>query len=289
MQHDPGGVLNRGSRLRQRSLTRTVTLSAAAYIISTLFTGALPALAQSTEPYELHVQRELTLSGAGAGLLLAGLAVKEGQEPPSLADIAALDPAEINSFDRSATTQWSPDAATASDILAWSLLAAPVVFTASELERGNTPTLAVMYVETLLLKNGIVQLLKGTTERTRPFAYNDDPGVPENEKLKVSTRRSFPSGHTANAFAAAVFLGATYSKLHPDSQARTWVWVGSLTAASAVGYLRYSAGRHFPTDVFAGALLGSAIGYLIPKLHETDLAYTAPSPGGVQLGGSLRF
>jgi membrane-associated phospholipid phosphatase len=275
--------------VRRQSLTRTVSRILAACIITGLFAGAWPASAQSTAPYELHTQRELILSAGGAGLLLAGLAVKEGQEPLSLADIAVLDPADINAFDRPATRRWSPDAATASDILAWSLLASPVVFAASELEGGNAPTLAVMYVETLLLKNGVVQLLKGTTARTRPLAYNDDPDLPEGEKLRVSTRRSFPSGHTANAFAAAVFLGTTYSRLHPDSRARTWVWVGSLTAAGTVGFLRYGAGRHFPTDVIAGALLGSAIGYLVPKLHETDVVYTAPSSGSVALGLNLRF
>jgi len=169
------------------------------------------------------------------------------------------------------------------------LLASPVVFAATELEAGNAPTLAVMYVETLLIKNGIVQLLKGTTNRTRPFAYNDAATVPEGDKLLASTRRSFPSGHTANAFAAAAFIGTTYSKLHPDSRARTWVWVGSLTAAGAVGYLRYSAGRHFPTDVIAGAVLGTAVGYLVPKIHETDIAYASPAPSGLTLGVCLRF
>ncbi len=258
-------------------------------IATGLLTVASPAVAQSTDPYELHTRKELILPGAGACLLLTGFAVHRGQEPLSPADIEALDAADINALDRPATRQWSPDAGTASDILAWSLLAAPAILAANELESGHAATLAVMYVQTLLMNNGTIQLLKVTTNRTRPLAYNDDPAVPEEEKLKISTRRSFPSGHTANAFAAAVFLGTTYSKLHPDSRARTWVWVGSLTAAGTVEYLRYRAGRHFPTDLIAGALIGSSIGYLLPKLHENKAVYTAPSPAGLALGMNLRF
>jgi len=38
--------------------------------------------------------------------------------------------------------------------------------------------------------------------------------------------------------------------------------------ASTVGYLRYEAGVHFPTDILIGAIVGSAIGYAIPYLHR---------------------
>ncbi len=275
--------------MRQRVLTRTRDLIVAAHIATGLLSTPRPASAQSSAPYEMDAQREIVLSAAGSSLLLAGHAIGNGQKPLSIVDIEALDPTEINPFDRPATHQWSPDAATASDILTWSLLASPLIFAASELEAGNTPTLAVMYVETLLIKNGVVQVLKGITNRTRPLAYNHDPGVSDVEKLNVSTRRSFPSGHTANAFAAAVFLGATYSKLHPDSRARTWVWIGSLTAAGTVGFLRYRSGRHFPSDVAAGAAIGSTIGYLVPKLHETNAVYAAPTADGLELGLLVRF
>jgi membrane-associated phospholipid phosphatase len=43
---------------------------------------------------------------------------------------------------------------------------------------------------------------------------------------------------------------------------------GSLFLASVVGYLRYEAGEHFPTDIVAGAVAGSAIGYAIPWMHR---------------------
>jgi membrane-associated phospholipid phosphatase len=43
-----------------------------------------------------------------------------------------------------------------------------------------------------------------------------------------------------------------------------------LAAAGTVGYLRFAAGRHYPTDILAGALIGSLVGWLVPQLHEID-------------------
>jgi len=34
--------------------------------------------------------------------------------------------------------------------------------------------------------------------------------------------------------------------------------------------LRYASGKHFPTDIITGALVGSAVGYFIPFLHRTN-------------------
>jgi len=221
--------------------------------------------------------------------LFAGLAVQSNQEPLTLAEIEALDPSDVNAFDRPATEQWSTDADIASDVLLMTLMASPVALAVTETGNKNGLTLGVMYAETVLLNNGIVQLLKGVTDRTRPFAYNDDPDIPEEKKSETTTRRAFPSGHTANAFAAAVFLSSTYAKLHPQSSSRTWVWAGSLTAATAVGYFRYRAGKHFPTDIITGAVIGASFGYLIPKLHETGVVYVVPSEGGAAVGAVLRF
>ena len=253
-----------------------------------LLLGATPIAAQ-WRPYALHTGREVALTATGAGLLIAAFAVQQAQEPFTQTQIDALDPADVNAFDRRATEQWSPGAATASDVLVLTLLVSPLGLAASEFRRGQTVTLGLMYVETLFLAAGTTQLLKGVTNRTRPYAYNRDPAIPEEHKLDTHARRSFASGHTSTAFAAAVFLSSTYSRLHPQSPARTWVWIGSLASAGTVGYLRYRAGEHFPTDIIAGAVIGAAAGYLVPKLHETGPVYIAPSEEGLALGAVLQF
>lgn len=82
------------------------------------------------------------------------------------------------------------------------------------------------------------------------------------------TPRSFFSGHTSLAFGSAVFASTLFDHYYPESSLRPWVWGSSLAIASGMGYLRYASGKHFPTDIIVGALVGSAIGYVIPKLHK---------------------
>lgn len=69
------------------------------------------------------------------------------------------------------------------------------------------------------------ELLKRLTHRQRPDG---------------SDRLSFPSGHTANAFASS-----------------NWDVRVSFPLALATGYLRTAAARHYPTDIAAGAGVGA--------------------------------
>jgi len=59
---------------------------------------------------------------------------------------------------------------------------------------------------------------------------------------------SFPSGHTASAFA----LATIFAILDPGK----YRGIIYLLAACAIGYSRIYLGQHFPADVFGGALLG---------------------------------
>lgn len=66
--------------------------------------------------------------------------------------------------------------------------------------------------------------------------------------------KSFPSGHTTLAFATATTLSLQYKKWYVTVPAYAW--------AASVGYSRMRLGRHYPTDVLAGAVVGIGSGYL---------------------------
>jgi membrane-associated phospholipid phosphatase len=68
--------------------------------------------------------------------------------------------------------------------------------------------------------------------------------------VSMPTTRSFPSGHTAAAFAFATGAG------------RGLAWAGPplYALAALVGYSRVHTGVHYPLDVVAGALAGVALG-----------------------------
>lgn len=242
-------------------------------------------------PYDTSTSREASLFAAGSVTAGLGFVLSDNIEPLTPGQIESLDPADVHRFDREATRQWSTGAARASDVAVGVLLTAPVLLMVQG-EGSQSPwTLATMYGQTLLLNNGLVYILKGTVARTRPFVYNEDPAIPREEKLEKDARRSFPSGHTANAFAAATFVASVYNRLNPGSRSRGWIWGGTLATASVAGYLRYRAGRHYPSDILAGALMGSAVGLLVPWLHEVDgvTLGSAAGEGGLQLAWGTQF
>jgi membrane-associated phospholipid phosphatase len=105
------------------------------------------------------------------------------------------------------------------------------------------------------------QLVKGMAARERPSVHYGDPDRPRAHGDDFS----FWSGHTAFAFALAASAG-TLASLHGERNA-PWVWGVGMTVAAGEGYLRIASDEHYLTDVVAGAVLGTALGVLVPELR----------------------
>ncbi len=217
-------------------------------------------------PYKLSWTKESIAFGLGAVTGIPALILSDNSDTLTSEQILLLDKNEINGFDRFATNYYSPSVATASDILVITSVASPLLLMISPEIRGDVLTVGTMYAETMLLAAALPGLTKELINRTRPYAYN--PDAPMSVKTDADTRRSFFSGHTSIAFASAVFLSQVYSDYYPDSEYKPYVWGGSLLVATTVGLLRIFSGKHFPTDVLAGAAAGGLIGWLIPELHK---------------------
>ncbi len=101
---------------------------------------------------------------------------------------------------------------------------------------------ALLGAESLLVNQGVKRLF----ERVRPTA-SGDPRFPVRKPLTSS----FPSGHASSAFfAAAILTRATGRSLAP-----VWYSTAAIVAVSRA-YVRI----HHPSDVVAGAALGTALG-----------------------------
>ena len=93
-----------------------------------------------------------------------------------------------------------------------------------------------------------------------------------------SDRKSFPSGHTSAAFAAAATL---YSRQGAD------IGVPAMLAASFVGLARVQADKHHWYDVVVGAGIGSASGFLITRKRSRREALVLPWGDSTSAGVSV--
>ena len=109
--------------------------------------------------------------------------------------------------------------------------------------------------ETFLANAFVTTALKYSIKRDRPFV-----SYPEIDKETTGGSNSFPSGHTSEAFCTATSLSIAFPKWYII--APSFVWAG------VVGYSRMDLGVHYPTDVLAGAIVGSGTAYLCYKLNH---------------------
>lgn len=175
------------------------------------------------------------------------------------------DKDDVNSFDRFFMQSYSKKLDLAGDLLLVATMATPAVLATTQKEEWLT--CGVMYAETLLIANGIKEITKLCVNRARPYMYYDSETFPESDIDDGDWANSFPSGHCAMAFAGATFTSYTFCKYFPDSPWRFPVVASSFAMAAGTAALRFASGNHFVTDVLTGAVIGSAVGFLVPWLH----------------------
>ncbi len=113
---------------------------------------------------------------------------------------------------------------------------------------SNAKSVAVDAFASSFVAAGIITTsLKVVTGRSRPNAgsgtYNFQP---------FSGDDSFPSGHTTQAFALASVISEHYNE--------QWIDITSYGIATLVGLARIEQEKHFPSDVLAGAIIGTVVG-----------------------------
>jgi undecaprenyl-diphosphatase len=109
-----------------------------------------------------------------------------------------------------------------------------------------------------IINLGITAGLKYLVKRKRPFVTYK--GIIVNKSGKTCLDPSFPSGHSSTSFMLATSLSLAYPKWY--------VIVPSYAYAGTVAYSRMDLGVHYPSDVLAGALIGSGSAYLTYRISK---------------------
>jgi membrane-associated phospholipid phosphatase len=147
--------------------------------------------------------------------------------------------------------------------------------------------------EAVLIGAEVGNLIKGIAGRARPYL---DVTRPHDYRSfrgfgGGSDYRSFPSGHTIAAFAAASAVTSETKRWWPRS-----VWfVGPVMygGAWAVGWSRMFDNKHWASDVITGAAIGTFAGLKVVHWHHShpgnriDRIFLGPTLTRAPAGGSL--
>jgi membrane-associated phospholipid phosphatase len=124
--------------------------------------------------------------------------------------------------------------------------------------------------EALLVGEAVGGVMKDVFGRARPYV-DSVPNANDWSLLrgfrKGNAYRSFPSGHTTAAFAAAAAVSAETSRWWPGA-----IYVIGPTmygGAALVGLSRMYENRHWASDVIMGAAIGTFAGTKVVRYHRT--------------------
>jgi membrane-associated phospholipid phosphatase len=197
-----------------------------------------------------------------------------------------LNRADLSPLDRWHAGAWNPRAEIPSDLLSWGIGGAMVYADLWHLARG-TSTRQPLLEDALILAqafawNSAINLnVRAERVHPRPFVYGTCASAAQcDARSKGEAAGGFYSGHASAAFLGAVYVSTVYPLRHPEFEHKGWLWAGSLTAATGTAALRVAGGKHFPSDVIAGAAMGTLVGLGFIQLHlkETALWGVRPMP-----------
>ncbi len=140
----------------------------------------------------------------------------------------------------------------------------------------RSPSLTQVGVRTseAIVANALINgFFKGAFGRRRPFVNEQTPNVfGVGKGFNTPGRTSFPSGHTSSSFAFAT--AATVVLRQRSPRVARVAGPALFTAATLVAGARVYGARHWPSDVVAGATVGTLSGWLVTR-HDVEVSATS--------------
>jgi membrane-associated phospholipid phosphatase len=224
-----------------------------------------PSIAVAGEPaYRLVPALDIPVAAASLAISAATLL----STPISPAWCAPrCDPSTLPGIDSGLAGRWDTGFRTVSDVGLGVAVAGSVLLLGLVEDLGDAAQDGAVVLESVLVASALQTLTAMAVRRPRPFLYGDT--APLSDRTSPSAGLSFFSGHASASFAAVTAFWRALRRIDGGDTTRSWIAFGvGLGLASLVAASRVGAGQHFPTDVLAGAVVGSSIGVLVPALHE---------------------
>lgn len=190
---------------------------------------------------------------AAVGISVGASLVSKGFGP---APCAPCDPAGVPGIDRGTIRTIQETYSLATDLTVLGMGAGTWVDLGRRDPGGDVALTAS--IESVAWAGAATQIMKVAFRRIRPFMYSEDALEHANNP---DVQQSFPSGHAALAFA----LSTSYFLSMHHFYGQEPYWVFAPAAFVAVG--RVLAGKHWITDVLAGAAVGTATALIVHEVR----------------------
>ena len=250
--------------------------------------------------------KSLTYRTAAGAALFAVWQTSELGKGALVKDTPRWTDDNLNGYDQAGERlRWAPNAldeaaASMSDnALALTTVGAPLLALVGESRGVCLYEDLLVFEETLATAMILNQAAKFIARRERPFTRD----LPDEERQEICQSKrdcvdlnlSFYSGHASMGFVVAVAAGTIARERGYESAAAAYSL--GLLGAGLTSYLRVAAGKHYLSDVTLGAVMGAAVGYVVPKYLQplkqgkgkrslTLAPQLEPNTQGVSLMGS---
>lgn len=142
----------------------------------------------------------------------------------------------------------------------------------------NRLRLLFIYTQGYILTESVTGISKGLVSRFRPFVYRS---ITDINNLSINSKEeflediadtditnSFFSGDASITAFGFIFFAIAYHQLYQESKYKKLVSILAVIGTILVCYFRSMSGKHFPTDVAVGAIVGSLFAFIIVKIHN---------------------
>ena len=221
---------------------------------------------QKDKIYRMNYKVDIPIIVVGGAATIYSFTIIYTKKATPEATILALNKNNIPSFDRWATKYHDVNMDKISYYPFYAAMPLPLILLLDKKVSKDAGRIGLLYLEAFAFTGVVYAGAVYSVDRYRPDVYNTSLDM--SYRTNGNYRNSFFAGHVAVMATSTFFIAKVFDDYHPQSN---WKWViygGAAVATLGMGYMRLEAGKHFPSDILLGAVVGTASGLLTPTLHK---------------------
>jgi|GEM_PF-251200 len=216
--------------------------------------------------YKLNWKADAPLTAVGMGWSLYAFSKIYAKDSSTYAQLDALDKKKVPGIDRWAAGMHDEEMDRISNYLFYGSLTFPAFLFIDKKIRKDAAKVSFLYLETFAITGLLYTSSDYFIDRYRPESYPNDK--PQHEKTSGNYKNAFFAGHPALVATASFFAARVYADYHPESKAKYYIYGGAAVATLGMCYMRHLAGKHFPTDLLVGSLIGFTVPHAVLYFHR---------------------